>query len=95
MSAIMVVVVGIFASQGIFNRVMCSLCLTFLFCESVFGICIGCKMYEFFTHKKAKLCPGGICEFHHKHAIQKISLSQIITLIVFGIMVTGFALIIL
>lgn len=88
MAFIMTWVVVVFEIRGTFNLIMCTMCLTFLFCESVFGICIGCKMYEFFTHKKAKLCPGGVCEFHHKHAIQKIHTSQIVSLILFTILIS-------
>lgn len=91
MAFIMMWVVVVFEIRGTFNLIMCTMCLTFLFCESVFGICIGCKMYEFFTHKKAKLCPGGVCEFHHKHAIQKISQSQIIALIGCTVLIAGVA----
>lgn len=54
-----------------------------MFAESAFGICVGCKMYEAITHKKAKLCPGGVCEFHHRTAIQKIHGYQIVALSIF------------
>lgn len=87
MAFIMTWVVVIFEMRGTFNLIMCTLCLTFLFCESVFGICIGCKLYEFFTHKKPKLCPGGVCEFHQKHAIQKVSHTQVIFLAIFSIII--------
>lgn len=93
MAFVMTWVVVVFEIRWMFNLIMCTMCLTFLFCESVFGICIGCKMYEFFTHKKAKLCPGGVCEFRHKHAIQKISHSQVVALIIFTIIITAYGII--
>lgn len=95
MAFVMTWVVVVFEIRWTFNLIMCTMCLIFLFCESVFGICIGCKMYEFFTHKKAKLCPGGVCEFQHKHDIQKIHSSQIIALISFAILILGISFIIL
>lgn len=58
MSLMMIIIVIGFDMRGMFNLIMCSLCLVFMFFESVFGICVGCRMYTFFTHKKAKLCPG-------------------------------------
>ena len=65
------------------NLVICSLCLTFLFFEAAFGICVGCKIYNLFSNKKAKLCPGGVCELIKKEEIQKISLLQVLIVIVF------------
>lgn len=47
---------------GPINLIVCSICLTLLFFETAFGICIGCKLYNFFNKEKAKLCPGGACE---------------------------------
>ncbi|HAL39882.1 MAG TPA: DUF4395 domain-containing protein [Polaromonas sp.] len=47
---------------GPINLIVCSLCLTLLFFETAFGICIGCKVYNFFNKEKAQLCPGGVCE---------------------------------
>jgi len=68
---------------GPINFLICLACLILLFFESAFGICLGCKMYEFFNRKKAKLCPGGVCEVHQKEEIQKISKGQISILIIF------------
>lgn len=47
---------------GPINLIVCSLCLTLLFFETAFGICIGCKVYNLFNKEKAQLCPGGVCE---------------------------------
>jgi len=68
---------------GPINFLICLTCLILLFFESAFGICLGCKMYEFFNRKKAKLCPGGVCEVHQKEEIQKIPAGQISVLIIF------------
>jgi hypothetical protein len=55
---------------------ICVLCLFLLFSESAFGICVGCKVYNFLYKDKAKYCPGGSCEIVQKEDIQKISLTQ-------------------
>ena len=48
--------------MGPTNMLVCGTCLTLMFFESAFGICIGCKLYNVFNREKAKLCPGGVCE---------------------------------
>ena len=47
---------------GPINMLVCSTCLILLFCETAFGICIGCKLYNAFHKEQAQLCPGGACE---------------------------------
>jgi hypothetical protein len=47
---------------GPVNMLVCGLCLVFMFFESAFGICIGCKVYNLFNKEQAQLCPGGVCE---------------------------------
>ena len=62
--------------------IICLTCLTFLFFESVFGICLGCKFYSFFKKEKAQYCPGEVCDPKSKKEIQKITLEQLF--VVFG-----------
>jgi len=62
--------------------VICLICLLFLFFESAFGICLGCKLYPVFSKKKVEYCPGDVCEIKDKKEIQKTSVVQI--LIVLG-----------
>ncbi len=47
---------------GPINLIVCAACLVLLFFEAAFGICIGCKVYNWFNKDKAQLCPGGVCE---------------------------------
>lgn len=47
---------------GPINLFVCAACLVLLFFEAAFGICIGCKVYNWFNKDKAQLCPGGVCE---------------------------------
>ncbi len=61
---------------------ICFICLIFLFFESAFGICIGCKVYNLFYRGKAQHCPGEVCDVKSRQDIQKTSLVQL--LIVLG-----------
>lgn len=47
---------------GPINLIVCAACLVLLFFETAFGICIGCKVYNWFHREQAQLCPGGVCE---------------------------------
>lgn len=66
---------------------ICLLCLIFLFFESAFGVCIGCKFYNIFYKKKAQLCPGGVCEIVKKEKVQRIYVSQIIIVLLFFVLI--------
>ncbi len=59
---------------------VCLICMTLLFLESAFGICLGCKMFEWFNRKNPKYCPGGVCEMQIKDPVQKFTLVQKIIL---------------
>lgn len=61
---------------------ICMICLIFLFFESAFGICIGCKFYSMVYKEKAQYCPGEVCEIKDRHEIQKTDKFQL--LIVLG-----------
>lgn len=62
--------------------IICLICLIFLFFETAFGICLGCKFYSMFYKEKAQYCPGEVCEVNSKYDIQKTSRAQLF--IVFG-----------
>jgi hypothetical protein len=55
---------------GPVNILVCALCLTLLFFESAFGICLGCKAYEWVVRKPPELCPGGVCAFEPDPRVQ-------------------------
>lgn len=81
-------------SFGPINLVLCITCLTLLFFETAFGICIGCKIYNLIKKEDAKLCPGGVCTPHETVEIQKISIFQTlatisILMVMFIIIVSG------
>lgn len=68
LSGTMVLLLYVFDVRGILNLSICTLCLTFMFFETAFGICVGCKIYNWLLkigvlhtpeHKPA--CPGNVC----------------------------------
>jgi hypothetical protein len=65
--------------------IICLICLIFLFFESAFGICLGCKFYSMFYKEKAQYCPGEVCDVKSRQDIQKTSKIQM--LIVLGFIV--------
>jgi hypothetical protein len=75
---------------GPINLIVCALCLTLLFFESAFGICLGCKIYNLFNNQKAQLCPGGACEVPTT-STPGVGLAQSMIVAVFVIAVGGIA----
>ena len=63
--------------------IICLICLIFLFFESAFGICLGCKFYPLFFKDKAQYCPGEVCDLKNKQDIQKTSGMQFLALFLF------------
>jgi hypothetical protein len=76
---------------GPINGLICLSCLIFMFFESAFGICIGCKIYNVFNKEQAKLCPGNSCDLEVAKGNQ-VKSSQVVALIgavlVFGLVIT-------
>ena len=62
--------------RGPINMIICLICLTLLFLETSFGICIGCKLYNVFNNEKAQLCPGNVCAIQNREPIQMVSRTQ-------------------
>jgi hypothetical protein len=65
---VMSLVVFVFNIKGIIPFSICSVCLILLWLETSLGLCVGCKMYNWFINvgliKKPKhmpACPGGVC----------------------------------
>jgi len=68
----------------------CMTCLVLLYFESVFGICLGCKIYNKFNTDEAQYCPGGVCKKQDREECQKISISQLSVLILFFVFLFTF-----
>jgi hypothetical protein len=76
LSATMFVMFIIINAYSIVTGVVCLVCLIFLFFESVFGICIACKVYGLVYGDKAQYCPGEVCDTKTRHPIQRTSGAQ-------------------
>jgi hypothetical protein len=68
LSVIMMTLIFGFSVMGPFNLVICILCLVFMFLESVVGVCVGCKIYNYLLAAKIipqpeykPVCPGNVC----------------------------------
>ena len=83
LSATMFILIVVFNSYSIITGVLCMICLAFLFFESAFGICLGCKFYPLFHKEKARCCPGEVCDNRAKQDIQKIAGAQLIIVVAF------------
>ena len=70
---------------GPLNLFVCLACLTLLFFEAAFGICLGCKIYHLFTRRAAEHCPGGVCEVR---AALPIGLPQVLMTVGFFVAMT-------
>ncbi len=67
-TVMLVLIYGFGVTGGLLALVICGVCLTFMFMESAFGICVGCKIYSFLlAHKilptpvERPVCPGNVC----------------------------------
>ena len=71
LAAIMFIFLVVVNAYSPITGIICLICLIFLFFESAFGICLGCKFYSMFYKEKAQYCPGEICDVKSKQDIQK------------------------
>ncbi len=82
LSATMFVLMVVMNTYSPVTGIICLVCLIFLFFESAFGICLGCKFYGLVYRKVPELCPGEVCEVKARQPIQKTSLAQVLVLLV-------------
>jgi len=73
LSATMFILIVVLNLDNPITTLLCYVCLIFLFFETAFGICIGCKIYSRVYKDKAQYCPGEVCELNSRQDIQKIS----------------------
>jgi len=83
LSAAMFILMVVVNSYSPITGVICLICLVFLFFESVFGICLGCKFYPLFHKEKAQRCPGEVCDVRSKKDIQRTSGAQLLIVFAF------------
>lgn len=77
LSGLMFVLLVVVNSTSVITVSTCFICLSFLFFESAFGICLGCVFYPLFYKKEAMICSGEICKTKEKLSIQKVTLIQL------------------
>ncbi|MBK8599126.1 MAG: DUF4395 domain-containing protein [Holophagales bacterium] len=82
LSATMFVLMVVMNTYSPVTGIICLVCLIFLFFESAFGICLGCKFYRLVYREMPVLCPGEVCEVKARQPIQKTSLVQVLVLVV-------------
>jgi hypothetical protein len=81
LSAMMFVFLVVVNAYSPFTGITCLICLVFLFFESAFGICLGCKFYSLFFKTKVQYCPGEVCERRARQPIQKTSAGQLLMVV--------------
>ncbi len=75
---------------GPINLLTCATCLTLMFFETAFGICVGCKLYNALNKNQAQLCPGGVCELSPEKN-SGVSKTQLAVVALFAATITGIA----
>jgi hypothetical protein len=88
LSAIMFTFMVVVNAYSPITGIICLICLVFLFFESAFGICLGCKFYSLFNKEKAQYCPGEVCDRKSKQPIQKTTAAQLMMVLGFALFIT-------
>lgn len=83
LASVMFLLVNVLNTYSPISGIICLICLVFLFCETAFGICIGCKVYRLVARERAEYCPGEVCEGKDRQEIQRTTPAQL--LIVLGL----------
>ena len=81
LASVMFVLVNVMNTFSPISGIICLLCLVFLFCETAFGICIGCKLHALVSREKPEYCPGEVCEVGERQEIQRTSPAQLLVLL--------------
>ena len=81
LASVMFVLVNVLNTYSPISGIICLLCLVFLFCETAFGLCIGCKLYALVSRERPEYCPGEVCEVGARQEIQRTSGPQLLMLL--------------
>jgi hypothetical protein len=81
LASVMFVLVNVLNTYSPISGIICLLCLVFLFFETAFGICIGCKLYALVSREKPEYCPGEVCEVGARQEIQRTTPAQLLILL--------------
>lgn len=83
LASIIFILLVVLNSYSPITGIICLICLIFLFFETAFGICLGCKFYSILYKEKAQYCPGEICAVKTRQDIQKTTGAQILIILGF------------
>jgi hypothetical protein len=83
LASTMFILLVVVNSYSPITGIICLICLIFLFFETSFGICLGCKFYSIFYKEKAQYCHGEVCDTKSKQDIQKTSSVQMLIILGF------------
>lgn len=83
----MFVLINIMNTFSPISGIICFVCLIFLFFESAFGICLGCKIYPWFYKDKVQYCPGEVCDVKSRQDIQKTSWTQVLIVLAYFVFI--------
>ena len=73
-----------------YKVLVCVLCLTLMFLETAFSICVGCMIYKMIMKEDPQHCPGGVCEIKQKDPIQMFNpMQKIIAILTFIGLLSG------
>ena len=68
MTSLMLVLLFVLEVRGPVNLAVCSLCMAFMYLETSFGVCVGCKIYNGLlalgvlrAPEYKPVCPGNVC----------------------------------
>jgi hypothetical protein len=88
LAATMFVLMVVMNTFGPISGITCLVCLVFLFFETAFGICLGCKFYRLVHGEPPALCPGESCSRQDRVPIQRTSAAQLLVLLAFAAVTT-------
>ena len=67
-----------------YKVLICVLCLTLMFLEAAFSVCVGCIIYKAIIREDPRYCPNGSCEIKQKDPIQIFNpIQKIIAILTF------------
>ncbi len=68
LASVMLILLFALEVRGSINLAICSLCMTFMYLETSFGVCVGCKIYNGLLSlgilrapEYKPVCPGNVC----------------------------------
>ncbi|HUI98782.1 MAG TPA: DUF4395 domain-containing protein [Usitatibacter sp.] len=70
---------------GPINLAICLTCLTLLFFESAFGICLACMVYDRLPGRTATHCPGDVCDASVVGRHERLGVAELAIVVLFAL----------